>query len=239
LAGLRVLRMMNEPSAAALVYSIDKQATPGTVLVFDLGGGTFDATILQLEEKESRVLATQGIEELGGINFTKALADFLALRYVSQTKTPYPQDSLSLERLISEAEAAKCQLSESLTATVSLVSSAGQAATLTITREQFEDIIDLFSYQLQTAVEMALEQAKKTPTDIGRVLLCGGSSRIPAIQTMLANLFGRPPPLLDCHFDLPLLISPWFINRCLAFRFRFASLPSPLAFSLSRLSCLF
>ncbi|HLG64598.1 MAG TPA: Hsp70 family protein [Ktedonosporobacter sp.] len=205
LAGLRVLRMMNEPSAAALVYSIDKQATPGTVLVFDLGGGTFDATILQLEEKESRVLATQGIEELGGINFTKALADFLALRYASQTKTPYPQDSLSLERLISEAEAAKCRLSESFTTAVSLVSSAGQPVALTITREQFEDIIDLFNYQLQTAVEMALEQAKKTPADISRVLLCGGSSRIPAIQTMLADLFGRPPEqILDLDLSVAL-----------------------------------
>ena len=205
MAGLRVLRMINEPSAAALTYSKGKLVSTGTALVFDLGGGTFDATVLQLGEKESRVLATQGIEELGGINFTNSLANLLRRRCEAQTKTTYPQDSMATDRLVTEAESAKCTLSTATTATVQLFSAQGTPVALTVSREQFEELIDLFVYQLQTAVEMALEMAKKSPTEIDRVLLCGGSSRIPAVQQMLATLFGRPPEqVLDLDLSVAL-----------------------------------
>ena len=205
MAGLQALQMINEPSAAALTYSRGQKAEPGVALVFDLGGGTFDATVLQLGEKESRVLATQGIEELGGINFTNSLATALQRRYEAQTGTSYPGDSLSYDRLVAAAETAKCSLSDMKATTVQLTPRQGQAAQLEVTRTQFEDLIDLFVLQLQTAVEMAIERARKTPAEINRVLLCGGSSRIPAVQAMLAQLFGRQPErVLDLDLSVAL-----------------------------------
>jgi molecular chaperone DnaK len=205
MVGLRVLQMINEPSAAALTYTNAQKAEPGVALVFDLGGGTFDATVLQLGEKEARVLATQGIEELGGINFTNTLATALQQRYKAVTKTFYPEDSLSMGRLVVTAEGAKCRLSDALQTIVQLIPSSGPSVELEVTRTQFEDLIDLFVFQLQTAVEMALERASKTPVEINRVLLCGGSSRIPAVQTMLTNLFGRPPErILDLDLSVAL-----------------------------------
>lgn len=205
LAGLRVLQMINEPSAAALTYTHGQQAEPGNAVVFDLGGGTFDATVLQLGEKEARVLATQGIEELGGINFTNSLATTLQRRYEAQTKTLYSGDSYSMEKLVAVAEMAKCALSAQEKIIVEFAPSQGPAAELEITRAQFEDVIDLYVYQLRTAVEMALERAGKAPSEINRVLLCGGSSRIPAVQAMLTDLFGRQPErVLDLDLSVAL-----------------------------------
>lgn len=205
MAGLRVLQMINEPSAAALTYTRGQQAEPGVAVVFDLGGGTFDATVLQLGEKEARVLATQGIEELGGINFTNSLAVFLQRRYQTMTKIPYPEDSLSSDKLVAAAELAKCQLSDQGKTIVRLAPSQGPTVELEVTRAQFEDLIDLFVYQLGTAVEMAIERAKKTPAEINRVLLCGGSSRIPAVQAMLTDLFRRQPErMLDLDLSVAL-----------------------------------
>jgi molecular chaperone DnaK len=205
MAGLCVLQMINEPSAAALTYTRGRQAEPGIAVVFDLGGGTFDATVLQLGEKEARVLATQGIEELGGINLTNSLAATLQRRYEAQAKTPYPGDNLSSDRLVVATEAAKCVLSSQEKTMVRLAPSQGSALELEVTRAQFEDVIDLYIYQLRTAVEMAVERARKTPAQIDRVLLCGGSARIPAVQAMLADLFGRPPErVLDLDLSVAL-----------------------------------
>lgn len=205
MAGLRVLQMINEPSAAALTYTRGQAAKPGVALVFDLGGGTFDATVLQLGEKEARVLATQGIEELGGINFTNTLATFLQRRYEAQAGSAYPPDHLSSDRLVAAAESTKCALSEHVATTVQLVPAQGTAVELEVSRTQFENLIDLFVLQLQTAVEMAVERAHKTPAEIDRVLLCGGSSRIPAVQAMLTEMFGRPPErVLDLDLSVAL-----------------------------------
>ena len=205
MAGLHVLQIINEPSAAALTYTHGEETKPGIALVFDLGGGTFDATILQVGDGPSRVLSTKGIEELGGINFTNKLASDLRRRYEAETKTPYPDDSLSTDRLIIVAEAAKCALSDGQTTTVHLAPAQGPAVDLVVTRKQFNNLISLFILQLQTAVEVAIERAGKTPADIARVLLCGGSSRIPAIQNMLAEFFGRrPETILDLDLSVAL-----------------------------------
>lgn len=205
MAGLRVLQMINEPSAAALTYTHGQRVEAGTALVFDLGGGTFDATILQLDEKDARVLATQGIEELGGINFTNSLASALQRGYEAQTKSVYPNDSVSHDMLVATAELAKCALSEIENTTVSLTPAQGLPREILITRQRFEGLIDLFILQLQTAVEIALERAKKTPAQIQRVLLCGGSSRIPAVQAMLNDMFGCPPErVLDLDLSVAL-----------------------------------
>ncbi|GCF07723.1 Hsp70 family protein [Dictyobacter arantiisoli] len=206
MAGLQVLQMMNEPSAAALAYSHGKAVQPGVALVFDLGGGTFDATVLQHDEQgNARVLATQGIEELGGINFTNKLAGELQRRYESQTQQRYPSDHLASDLLVVEAEKAKCQLSEQNEITVELAPIGAPAASIILTRRQFERQINLHLIQLQTAVEIALERARLTPEKVERVLLCGGSSRIPAVQAMLEDLFGKPPErILDLDLSVAL-----------------------------------
>jgi molecular chaperone DnaK len=205
MAGLHVLQIINEPSAAALTYTHGEETKPGIALVFDLGGGTFDATILQIGEGVSRVLSTKGIEELGGINFTNKLAGDLRKRYETETKVPYPQDSLSIDCLIVAAEAAKCALSDGQTTIVHLAPPQSPAVDLAVTRKQFNNSISLFLLQLQTAVEVGIERAGKTPADIARVLLCGGSSRIPAIQNMLTEFFGhRPETILDLDLSVAL-----------------------------------
>jgi molecular chaperone DnaK len=203
-AGLRVLQMINEPSAAALTYTHGQQVEPGAALVFDLGGGTFDATILQLGTQGSRVLATKGIEELGGINFTNALATFLRRRYEMETKTAYPNDSAAYDQLVNVAEAAKCRLSAAQSTRVMLAPPHSVPLELEVTRKQFEGLIGLLLLQLQVVVEQTLERAHKTPSDIQRVLLCGGSSRIPAVQEMLKRFFGRLP---ETTLDLDLSVA--------------------------------
>src|SRR5205085_3453383 len=144
MAGLHVLQIINEPSAAALAYTHGQETKPGIALVFDLGGGTFDATILQIGEGPSRVISTKGIEELGGINFTNKLAIDLRRRYEAETKTPYPDDTLSSDRLVVAAEAAKCALSDVQTTTVHLAPHQGKAVDLVVTRKQFANLISLF-----------------------------------------------------------------------------------------------
>lgn len=204
MAGLRVLQIINEPSAAALTYTHGEETKPGIALVFDLGGGTFDATILQIGEESSRVIATKGIEELGGVNFTNKLATDLRRRYATETGTPYPEDSLATYQLVAAAEVAKCALSDVQTTIAHLAPQQGKAVDIVVTRKQFTSLIGLFVLQLQTAVEVALERANKTPANIDRVLLCGGSSRIPAIQDMLAQVFGRRP---EATLDLDLSVA--------------------------------
>jgi molecular chaperone DnaK len=203
-AGLHVLQMINEPSAAALTYTHGQQVEPGAALVFDLGGGTFDATILQLGMHESRVLATKGIEELGGINFTNALATSLRRRYEIETKTAYPNDIAAYDLLVNVAEAAKCRLSAAQSTRVMLAPPHGSPLELEVTRKQFEGLVGLLLLQLQVVVEQTLERAHKTPSDIQKVLLCGGSSRIPAVQEMLARFFGRRP---EATLDLDLSVA--------------------------------
>jgi molecular chaperone DnaK len=193
MAGLVVLQIMNEPSAAALTYTRGRNVRPGIAVVFDLGGGTFDVTVMQLGEKETRVLATHGIEELGGINFTNSLATMLRRRYETLAKKPYPVDSFSTDKLVAVAEIAKCTLSSQEKTIAKLAHSQGPALDIEITRAQLEDLLDLFIYQLRVSVETAVEHAGKTPEEVTQVLLCGGSSRVPAVQAMLTELFRRPP----------------------------------------------
>jgi molecular chaperone DnaK len=161
--------------------------------------------VLQLGEKEARVLATHGIEELGGINFTNSLATMLRRRYETLTKTTYPGDSLSADKLVAVAETAKCALSSQEKTVVRLVPSQRPVLDLEVTRAQLEDLIDLSIYQLRVTVETAVERARKAPAEVTSVLLCGGSSRIPAVQAMLADLFGRlPEQTLDLDLSVAL-----------------------------------
>jgi molecular chaperone DnaK len=162
-AGLHVLQIINEPSAAALAYTRGQTAQEGTALVFDLGGGTFDATLLHLTSEKAQVLATTGIEELGGINFTNCLAHALSIQFERITHTRYPDDSFSAAQLVEAAETAKCLLSHMPATVARLSPSSGQSVQIEVTRQQFEELIELLLFQLQVAVEQALDAKQKNP----------------------------------------------------------------------------
>ncbi|HYU77247.1 MAG TPA: Hsp70 family protein [Ktedonobacteraceae bacterium] len=205
MAGLRVLQIVNEPSAAALAYTSGQTGGKAeTALVFDLGGGTFDVTVLQLEMQQARVLSTKGIEELGGMNFTTSLVRFLKREYEKAIQTPFPDDGASSFLIFSVAEGAKRRLSEAETTEVYLAPKTGKVARIPITRQIFTRQIGAALVSLEVAVQEALNGARKAPADINRVLLCGGSSRIPAVQKMLTELFGRPP---EASLDLDLSVA--------------------------------
>lgn len=205
MAGLTVLKIINEPTAAALAYTKGEQPQPGVALVFDLGGGTFDATLLQLGEGVQRVLSTSGIEELGGLNFTIKLAEEFQRRYKAETNTAYPTDLFAYDQLMEVAEKAKCELSDVQTTTVHLAPASGVPVELVVTRKQFANLLSFYLLQLETSVDIAIERAGKTLANIDRVLLCGGSSRIPAVQNMLTQHFGRrPESILDLDLSVAL-----------------------------------
>ena len=193
MAGLQVLQIVNEPSAAALTYYQGHAKIQGTALVFDLGGGTFDVSVLHISPDEMTVVATEGIEKLGGVNFTDRLAEELQKRYTKETGAAYPQDSAAQDLLLMIAEQTKCRLSSEETVVARLAPANSPQTAITFTRREFERLIRFDIGRLQIAVEMVLDRAQKTAQQIDRVLLCGGSSRIPAIQTMLAELFGYAP----------------------------------------------
>jgi molecular chaperone DnaK len=215
-AGLRVLQIINEPSAAALAYTHGQMGGQGnTALVFDLGGGTFDVTVLQFAEREACVLSTKGIEDLGGLRFTEKLAHLLRRTYEKEMQTPFPEDSSSSNRLFLIAESTKCRLSAVQEVPVYLEPKTGKSVHMTITRQQFEQQIRLLLFQLEETVRDALVSARKAPTDVQRVLLCGGSSRIPAVQAMLTQLFGRQP---EAILDLDLSVAIGAAYQAAAYR---------------------
>ena len=196
MAGLNVVELVNEPSAAALTYSQGQKAEPGVALVFDLGGGTFDVTVLSLDGSKTDILSTFGAQQLGGLDFTRCLVEYLRDRYKEFTGAPYPKDSISRSLLWELAENAKCQLSEVATVTVRLAPECAQSIDLTVTREEFERQVGILLGDLHSVVKKAVERAEgkvQRSITIERVLLCGGSSRIPAVQKMLENHFGYPP----------------------------------------------
>ncbi len=193
IAGLEVLRIINEPTAASLAYGLQKR-TQGTIAVFDLGGGTFDISILKLKNGIFEVLATNGDTHLGGDDFDRQVADLL-LKEIRRTHgldlSGYP-DHMQAVRL--EAERVKIRLSDELktTATLDLPDGKGRF-TLELTRDQLESLtMDLVERTL-TPCRLALKDASLTPTDIDEVVLVGGSTRMPLVRQRVQALFGRVP----------------------------------------------
>ncbi|MBX6354148.1 MAG: molecular chaperone DnaK [Thermoflavifilum sp.] len=197
IAGLEVLRIINEPTAAALAYGLDKEGEQ-TILVYDLGGGTFDVSILELGDGVFEVKATSGNNHLGGDDFDQRIMDWLIDTFKRDTGIDLRNDRMALQRLKDAAEKAKKELSSTLTTTISLPFIAADATgpkhlEVNLTRAKFEEMTrDLVEATLGPT-RQALQDAGLTPQDIDRVILVGGSTRIPAVQEAIKNLIGKEP----------------------------------------------
>ena len=197
IAGLQVLRIINEPTAAALAYGLDKKKA-GKVAVFDLGGGTFDVSVLDVGDGVFEVLSTNGDTHLGGDDWDQKLIDFLAEEFRRQESIDLRKDAMALQRLKEAAEKAKIELSTMQETTVNLpfitaTHEGPKHLQVTLTRARFEDLTkDLFD-RLRTPVVKALQDAKITASDIDEVVLVGGSTRMPKVQQIAKEIFKRDP----------------------------------------------
>jgi len=198
IAGLKVRRIINEPTAAALAYGLDKKGKNMTVAVYDLGGGTFDISILEIGDGVFEVKSTNGDTHLGGDNFDQKLIDFLADEFNKDEGIDLRKDPMALQRLREAAEKAKIELSQMLQTDVNLpfitaTADGPKHMNLTISRSKFESLCgDAFASTLKP-VEQAMKDAKMTPSDIDDIILVGGSTRIPKIQELVKNYFGKEP----------------------------------------------
>ncbi|MDE6947630.1 MAG: molecular chaperone DnaK [Anaeroplasmataceae bacterium] len=198
IAGLEVLRIINEPTAAALAYGIDKTDKEQTVLVFDLGGGTFDVSILSLADGTFEVLSTAGDNVLGGDDFDKAIMDWLVAEFKTESGVDLSLDKMALQRLKDAAEKAKKDLSGVTSVEISLpFISMGVAGPLhlnrTLSRTKFNELTASLVERCLGPVRRALKDAKLTAKDLDQVLLVGGSTRIPAVQELVKKELGKEP----------------------------------------------
>ena len=198
IAGLTVRRIINEPTAAALAFGLDKKGANQTVAVYDLGGGTFDISILEIGDGVFEVKSTNGDTHLGGDNFDHRLVTFLADEFQKQEGIDLRKDPMALQRLREGAEKAKIELSQMLATDVNLpfvtaTQDGPKHLNINITRAKFEQLcVDLFDRSLRPC-EAALKDANLTPSQIHEVILVGGSTRIPKIQELVKNFFGKEP----------------------------------------------
>ncbi len=197
IAGLNVLRIINEPTAAALAYGLDSKNNQ-TILVFDLGGGTFDVSILEVGDGVFEVKSTNGNTHLGGDNFDKRIVDWLADEFKKDYGIDLRKDKQSLQRLTEAAEKAKVELSSMTETQISLPFITADAdgpkhLDMKLTRAKFENLIHDLVEELRVPVENALKDARLTKQDIEEVILVGGSTRVPAVQKLVKDLTGKEP----------------------------------------------
>jgi len=197
IAGLDVLRIVNEPTAAALAYGMEKTEDQ-TVLVFDLGGGTFDVSILELSEGFFEVKATSGDNKLGGDDFDQVVMDYLVSEFKKEHGIDLSKDRMAQQRLKDAAEKAKKDLSGVLTTTISLPFITADASgpkhlELNLTRAKFEELTANLVERTMGPTRQALQDAGLTPNEIDRVVLVGGSTRIPAVQEAIKKFTGKEP----------------------------------------------
>jgi len=198
IAGLKVQRIINEPTAAALAYGMDKGGKDKKIAVYDLGGGTFDISILELGDGVFEVLSTNGDTHLGGDDFDQVIIDFLAEEFKKNEEIDLREDSMALQRLKEAAEKAKIELSSSTQTEINLpyvtaTSSGPKHLVTTLTRAKFEQLSDELVKRSMEPVKKALKDASLTKKDIDEVILVGGSTRIPIIQKEVESLFGKKP----------------------------------------------
>lgn len=198
IAGLDVKRIINEPTAAALAYGIDKTEKEQTVLVFDLGGGTFDVSILHLADGTFEVISTSGDNNLGGDDFDEVIMNYLVDEFKKENGVDLSKDKMAMQRLKDAAERAKKELSGVTSSQISLpFISMGVAGPLhlekTLTRAKFNELTAHLVERCVGPVRRALADAKMTPKDIHQVLLVGGSTRTPAVQEMVKRELGKEP----------------------------------------------
>ena len=194
IAGLEVERIINEPTAAALAYGLDKQDETQTVLVYDLGGGTFDVSILDLGDGVFEVRATSGNNKLGGDDFDQRIIDYIIKDIEKEHGIDLSKDKMAMQRIKDEAEKAKKTLSTATKATISLPFIAnGVSYETSLTRAKFEELIDDLLESTMEPVRKALKDAKLKASDIDKVLLVGGSTRIPKVQELVKKELGKEP----------------------------------------------
>lgn len=198
IAGLTVKRIINEPTAAALAYGLDKKANDQKIAVFDLGGGTFDISILELGDGVFEVKSTNGDTHLGGDDFDHVIIDWLADEFRSEYGVDLREDSRALQRLKEAAEKAKIELSSSTTTEINLpyilpVNGDPKHLVRTLTRAKFEQLADKLIRATIEPCRKALQDAGMSTSDIDEVILVGGSTRIPAIQKIVEEFFGKAP----------------------------------------------
>ena len=197
IAGLDVKRIINEPTAAALSYGIDK-GEEQKIMVYDLGGGTFDVSIIEMGDGVQEVLATAGNNRLGGDDFDKRIMDWMVSSFKSETGIDLSSDRMAMQRLKEAAEKAKIELSGMTTASINLPFITADATgpkhlDLTLTRAKFNELTGDLVESTMGPVRQALSDAGLNPSDISKVLLVGGSSRIPAVQEAVKSFMGKEP----------------------------------------------
>jgi len=198
IAGLKVRRIVNEPTAAALAYGLDKAHKDMKIAVFDLGGGTFDISILELGDGVFEVKSTNGDTHLGGDDFDQVIIDWLAEEFQKDEGLDLRKDPMALQRLKEAAEKAKIELSSSTSTEINLpyimpVNGIPKHLVKTLTRAHFEKLADKLIQACLVPCENALKAASLSKSDIDEVILVGGSTRIPAIQTLVEKFFGKVP----------------------------------------------
>ena len=197
IAGLEVARIINEPTAASLAYGLDKKAQE-KICVFDLGGGTFDVSILEVADGVFRVISTNGDTHLGGDDFDEALINHVADEFKKEQGIDLRTDQMALQRLQEACEKAKKELSSAQATDINLPfitadSSGPKHLQMNITRAQFEQLVDGLVERVKGPVKKALEDAKLNPSEIDEVVLVGGSTRIPKVQEAVKEIFGKDP----------------------------------------------
>ena len=198
IAGLNVQRIVNEPTAAALAYGLDKSNKDMKIAVFDLGGGTFDISILEFGGGVFEVLSTNGNTHLGGDDFDHVIINWLVEEFKNDEGADLSQDPMAMQRLKEAAEKAKIELSSSTTTEINLpyimpVGGVPKHLVKTLTRAKFEQLAHNLIQDCLEPCQKAIADAKLTPADIDEVILVGGSSRIPAVQALVENYFGKAP----------------------------------------------
>jgi molecular chaperone DnaK len=197
IAGLEVLRIINEPTAASLAYGLDKKGQE-KIAVYDFGGGTFDISILEIDEGLVKVLATNGDTHLGGDNLDQRVIDWIADEFKKENGIDLRSDAMALQRLKEAAEKAKCELSTTLETDINLpFVTADQTGpkhlTMKLTRAKLESLVDDLVDRTTEPCKKALADAKLKPSDVDEVVLVGGTTRMPAVQEKVKSIFGREP----------------------------------------------
>ena len=198
IAGLEVLRIINEPTAAALAYGVDKDSTDQKIMVYDLGGGTFDVSILDIGDGVFEVLATSGNNKLGGDDFDERIIQYLVSEFKKSDGIDLSQDKSAMQRLKEAAEKAKIELSGMTQTNINLPfitadSTGPKHLDITLTRAKFEELIGDLVQSTTGPVNQALKDAGLTPNDIAQILLVGGSTRVPLVQETVKKITGKEP----------------------------------------------
>jgi len=198
ISGLTVKRVINEPTAAALAYGINKSKDEGTVVVYDLGGGTFDVSILTLSQGVFEVMATNGDTSLGGEDFDTVVLQFLVSEFKKDQGIDLSKDPLALQRLKEAAEKAKCELSSTATTEVNLPfitadQSGPKHLNMTVSRAKLENLVDTLIKRTMKPCEVCIKDADISKSDLDEVILVGGMTRMPKVQEAVTSFFGKTP----------------------------------------------